>query len=112
MGRHAVKGAIVFTVIVTIQVLPVFVDNFVAITRYNAENSRKEAGVVRFDFFQELDRPESFRLVENYRDQADQAAHQQTAHYAKRRETVAPMMAAERTRVFLRNLDPTDAEWK
>lgn len=101
-----------FTVIVSIQVLPEFVEDFIAITRFNAENSRKETGVVRFDFFQEIECPESFRLVETYRDKADQLAHQQTAHYLKWRETVTPMMAAERTRVFLRNLDPTDAEWK
>ncbi|HPS32236.1 MAG TPA: putative quinol monooxygenase [Anaerolineaceae bacterium] len=100
-----------FTVIVTIQVVPECVQDFISITRYNASNSRLEAGVVRFDFFQELDRPESFRLVEIYREQADQAAHQQTEHYIKWREAAAPMMAAERTRVFLRNLDPTDAEW-
>lgn len=101
-----------FTVIVSIQVFPQSVEDFIAITRWNAENSRKEAGVVRFDFFQEIDQPESFRLVEIYREKADQAAHQQTAHYARWREITAPMMAAERTRVFLRNLDPTDAEWK
>ena len=101
-----------FTVIVSIQVLPECVDDFIAITRYNAENSRKEAGVVRVDFFQEIDNPASFRLVEIYRGKEDQAAHQQTAHYLKWRETVSPMMAGERTRVFLRNLDPSDAEWK
>jgi len=39
-----------FTVIVSIHVLPECVDDFIAITRYNAENSRLEAGVVRFDF--------------------------------------------------------------
>jgi len=100
-----------FTVIVSIHVLPECVDDFIAITRYNTENSRLEAGVVRFDFFQEIDDPNSFRLVEVYRSKDDQAAHQQSAHYQKWRETVASMMAGERTRVFLKNLDPTDAEW-
>ncbi len=89
-----------------------FVDNFVAITRYNAENSRKEAGVVRFDFFQELDRPKAFGWWKSTGIRRTRRRTSRRAHYAKWRETVAPMMAAERTRVFLRNLDPTDAEWK
>lgn len=100
-----------YTALVSIQVIPESIPEFVKITQYNSRNSRKEPGVVRFDFFQEIDHPENFKLIEVYHSKEDLAAHQQTEHYQKWRQTVEPMMASQRTRVFLANLDPSDEDW-
>ncbi|MFZ3071534.1 MAG: putative quinol monooxygenase [Anaerolineaceae bacterium] len=100
-----------YTALVSVHVMSESISEFIEITKYNAQNSRKEAGVVRFDFFQEIDHPENFRLIEIYRSKDALSAHQQTPHFLKWKEVVAPMMASERTRVFLTNLDPTDEEW-
>ena len=39
-----------FTMLVSIEVLPDFTDPFIEITLQNVLNSRQEAGVVHFDF--------------------------------------------------------------
>jgi quinol monooxygenase YgiN len=63
----------------------------------NACESVKEPGVARFDVVQESDDPTRFVLVEAYRGPAGAAAHKETAHYQKWRDTVAAMMAEPRT---------------
>lgn len=82
---------------VHIKVRPECVDAFMAATRANAEATRKEAGVIRFDLGQQLDDPTRFVLVEEYKSQEGHAAHRETKHYATWRDTVAVMMAEPRT---------------
>ena len=53
-----------FVMLVSIRVNPAFLDAFIDITRYNARASRAEPGVVRFDFFQDRDHPDTFKLLE------------------------------------------------
>ncbi|MCU0247203.1 MAG: antibiotic biosynthesis monooxygenase, partial [Bryobacter sp.] len=55
--------------------------------------------------------PTRFLLVEVYRDLAATAAHKETAHYAKWRDAVAPMMAEPRSSVKFANVFPEDAGW-
>jgi quinol monooxygenase YgiN len=62
----------------------------------NAQCSRQEPGVAQFDVLQQQDDPTRFVLVEVYRDTAAAAAHKETAHYARWRDAVAPMMAEPR----------------
>ena len=62
----------------------------------NAQHSRQESGVARFDVLQQADDPTRFLLVEVYRTQDDPARHKETAHYQKWRDTVADMMAEPR----------------
>ncbi len=82
--------------LVFVDVLPEFVNDFEEITKYNHENSRKEAGNVRFDVLHDNNDPTKFVLYEVYVDTDAAAAHKATEHYNKWRETVAPMMATPR----------------
>jgi len=81
---------------VLIHVKSQFLEDFISATLENAANSIAEPGILRFDFVQQADDPERFTLIEIYRSPEDQAAHRETAHYQKWRDTVAPMMAEPR----------------
>jgi quinol monooxygenase YgiN len=80
-------------------VKPEFVEAFRAATVENARLSAKEPGIARFDVVQQQDDPTRFVLVEVYRTADAPAKHKETPHYAKWRDTVAPMMAEPRTSV-------------
>ncbi|HRA06573.1 MAG TPA: putative quinol monooxygenase [Propionicimonas sp.] len=90
---------------VVVRVIPEGVDEFIGVTKANAEASRREPGIARFDVVQSLEDPTSFVLVEAYR--TDQAAvdHKETAHYAAWRDAVAPLMAEPRTALKYRDVD-------
>ncbi len=100
-----------FIVHVHIQVKPECVEAFKAATEENALNSVQEPGIARFDFAQQADDLSRFVLVEAYRTAAAQAAHKETAHYAKWRDTVVDMMATPRTSVKYANIFPGDPDW-
>jgi (4S)-4-hydroxy-5-phosphonooxypentane-2,3-dione isomerase len=74
-----------------------FVDAFILATLDNARNSMQEPGIARFDVLQQQDDPTRFTLIEAYRTDDAPAAHKATAHYARWRDTVEPMMAEPRT---------------
>jgi (4S)-4-hydroxy-5-phosphonooxypentane-2,3-dione isomerase len=96
---------------VFIKIKPDMVDAFKKATIDNAGNSRKEAGIARFDFIQQTDDPTRFCLVEVYRTPEAPALHKETAHYKKWADTVTDMMAEPRSRIIFSNVFPTDAEW-
>lgn len=100
-----------FVVEVDVQVTPESVPAFEDAVSRNAQASRREPGVVRFDVFQDRDDPGHFVLVEVYRDEAAVLAHKETAHYAAWRDAVAPMMARPRTSRKLRNVSPADVDY-
>jgi (4S)-4-hydroxy-5-phosphonooxypentane-2,3-dione isomerase len=87
------------------------VEDFIEATIENARNSIREPGIARFDVVQQTDDPTRFVLVEVYRDEAATKAHRETAHYAKWRDAVAPMMKEARTRTQFSNLFPEDGGW-
>ncbi len=89
-------------------VKPECVEAFKAATIENARQSVCEPGVARFDVLQQAEDPTKFILVEAYRTPDAPAKHKETAHYAKWRDTVAPMMAAPRTSVKFTNVYPED----
>jgi quinol monooxygenase YgiN len=93
------------------RVKPDAVDAFQAASLANADASRAEPGVLRFDLVQDREDPRHFVLVEIYRDAAAAAAHKQTAHYATWRDGVADMMAEPRRSEKLVNVAPDDAGW-
>jgi autoinducer 2-degrading protein len=97
--------------IVQAQVRPDCVDEFRAATEVNARESRREAGVIRFDVIQELEDPTRFVLIEVFRDPAAANSHRETAHYQHWRDTVAPLMAEPRTNKKYVNVSPEDAGW-
>ena len=92
-------------------VKPEMVEAFRQATAENARNSVRERGIARFDVIQQADDPTRFILVEVYRSQEATAAHKETAHYAKWRDAVAPMMAEPRSSVKFSNVFPADEGW-
>jgi (4S)-4-hydroxy-5-phosphonooxypentane-2,3-dione isomerase len=86
-------------------------DAFLAATQENAVASRDEPGIVRFDLLTDRADPTRVVLVEIYRDEAAAAAHKDTAHYQRWRDTVAPMMARPREATRYVNTSPGDSDW-
>jgi autoinducer 2-degrading protein len=82
--------------LVFVDVKPENVEDFRKITLYNHENSRKEAGNIRFDVLQDNNDPTKFVLYEMFASEEAAAFHKTTEHYLKWRETVAPYMASPR----------------
>lgn len=81
---------------VHVHVTPASIQAFIDATLANAQASLQEPGVARFDVLQDAADPTRFVLIEAYRTDDAPAAHKATAHYARWRDAVAPMMAAPR----------------
>jgi quinol monooxygenase YgiN len=96
---------------VDVYVKPEFIEEFRAATVENAQNSIREPGIVRFDLFQDNDDPTHFMLIEVYRSPEGHAAHRETAHYAKWRDTVGDWMAQTRVGTKYTNIFPDDNGW-
>jgi len=92
--------------LVHVHVKPDCVEAFLAATRENHENSVQEPGNRRFDVLQSPDDTTRFVLYEAYASEADAAAHKQTSHYLKWRDTVAGWMAEPRQGVRYAGLYP------
>ena len=71
----------------------------------------KEPGIARFDVIQQTDDPTKFILIEIYKTAQAPAAHKETAHYARWRDTVTEMMAEPRQGIKYTNIFPTDETW-
>lgn len=98
-------------VLVHVNVKPEFVEEFKRVTIENARNSVKEAGIARFDVIQQTDDPTKFILVEVYKTAEAPAAHKETSHYERWRDTVAEMMAEPRQGIKYSNIFPEDVDW-
>jgi autoinducer 2-degrading protein len=96
---------------VHVQVKPESVAEFKQATIENARNSIQETGIARFDVVQQQDDETKFVLVEVYRTPDAAAAHRETAHYAKWRDTVADMMAQPRQRATFNAVFPDPQGW-
>lgn len=96
---------------VHVHVKPEHVDAFHEATLANARESIKEPGIARFDVIQDSEDATRFVFVEVYRTAQAPAAHKETAHYLKWRDTVAPMMAEPRASRKYINRFPDDAGW-
>lgn len=92
--------------VVYVQVKSEYLKVFIDATRENHENSVKEKGNVRFDILQDATDPTKFVLYEAYETEQAVAAHKETAHYLKWRDTVAPWMAKPREGVKHKLLFP------
>ncbi len=97
-------------VCVHIHVKPEHREAFIEATLENARNTTQEPANLRFDVLQQADDPNRFVLYEVYRDDAGAAAHKQTAHYARWRDTVADWMQERRQGVKHTPLFPTSPE--
>ena len=96
---------------VSVHVKPDRIDAFKAATVENARHSIEEPGVARFDVLQHAGEPARFVLTEVYRSPEAAAAHKETTHYQRWRDTVADMMAEPRSSVKFENIFPTDEQW-
>lgn len=94
-----------------VKVKPELVEAFRQATMENARASVQEPGIARFDVVQAQDDASHFVLVEAYRTPEAVAAHRATAHYAKWRDTVEPMMAGPRERALYDSVFPEDQDW-
>ncbi len=95
-----------YITIVHIKVLPDYIDLFIKASTENHLESVKEPGNLRFDLLRSDDNPARFVLYEAYENESDAAAHKETAHYLKWRETVAPWMAVAREGIRYTGLQP------
>jgi autoinducer 2-degrading protein len=96
---------------VHVRVKPESVADFRQATIENARSSVQEPGIARFDVVQEKDDETRFVLVEVYRTPEAATAHKETAHYAKWRDTVAPMMAEPRQSTKYKAVFPDAQGW-
>ena len=84
------------TTCVYVRVLPEKIDEFIKASLENHYHSVQEPGNLRFDICQDAGDPSKFMLYEAYVDEKSAAAHKETAHYLKWRDTVAEFMAQPR----------------
>jgi quinol monooxygenase YgiN len=98
-------------VLVHVHVKEEFIETFKQASTDNASHSVKEEGIARFDVIQQADDPTKFILVEVYKTAQAPAAHKETAHYARWRDTVAEMMAEPRQGIRYTNIFPSDEDW-
>jgi quinol monooxygenase YgiN len=96
---------------IDVHVKPESVEEFIEVTIENARSSIQEHGIARFDLVQQQDDATRFVLIEAYRTMDAAAAHKETAHYAKWRDAVAPMMAEPRQRVLYNAVFPDAQSW-
>jgi (4S)-4-hydroxy-5-phosphonooxypentane-2,3-dione isomerase len=96
---------------VHVHVKPQSVEEFRQAAMENARASVQEPGIARFDVMQSQDDATRFVLIEVYRAPEASAAHKETAHYAKWRDAVAPMMAEPRQSVKYSAVFPDVNDW-
>jgi autoinducer 2-degrading protein len=91
---------------VYVHVKPEAVQEFIKASALNHIEAVKEPGNLRFDFVQQTDDPCRFMLYEAYESEEASAAHKNTPHYLKWRETVQVMMAEPRKGVKYNIIQP------
>ncbi len=97
--------------IINAHVKPGDIERFRVATLDNASHSIQEAGVIRFDVYQQTDDHSRFTLLEIYKTEDDPARHRETAHYLRWRDSVADMMAEPRSRATYQVVYPPESEW-
>lgn len=94
--------------VVHVQVKPQHVQDFISASRLNHEASVREPGNRHFDVLQSFDDHTRFILYEAYVSTEAAAAHKNTAHYLKWRDTVEPWMAVPRVGISYIGIFPPD----
>ena len=83
-------------IVVRLEVKPDRVGDFLKLVTFNAGESRKEPGNLRFDVVRSVDNSTVYRLYEVYRDEACVAAHRATPHFAKWRTEIEDLLVTPR----------------
>ena len=94
--------------LVSITVKPEHIQEFIAATHLNQEESAREPGNLRFDFLQHAEEPATFLLYEAYASKDAAVRHKQTPHYLRWRDLVTEWMAMPRKGVLYRALSPLE----
>ena len=92
VGPAPAPGAAGAVYVVThVDVIPPRKDDAVALLKQLGEDSRKDAGNVRFDVVQQTNRPNHFTVVEAWTNRQAFDAHGMAAHTRQFRDQLAPM---------------------
>jgi len=83
------------------------IEDFIRATEQNHLASINEPGNLRFDVIQSTDDSAHFVLYEAYKSADDAAAHKETEHYQRWRDTVADWMASPRKGIRYQGLMPS-----
>ena len=84
------------------------INDFIEAIIKNHNGTRKEPGNLRFDVLQSKDDPSRFLLYEAFESEEAVAAHKETEHFLKWRDTVAGWMEKPRERVSYNVIRPDD----
>jgi (4S)-4-hydroxy-5-phosphonooxypentane-2,3-dione isomerase len=95
-----------FVTCVHVYVKPDHIEDFMAASLTNHQNSVNEAGNCRFDILQSQEDSSCFMLYEAYDSEADATAHKDTEHYKTWRATVEDWMAEPRKGVRYKGIAP------
>lgn len=93
-------------IVVQIEPKPDKVEAFLELALFDAQNSRKEPGCLRFDVLKALDNPPRFAFYEVYKDEASVQAHRQTPHYARWIKEIEALQNVPRTATKYSTVDP------
>jgi autoinducer 2-degrading protein len=93
---------------VYVNVKPEFLGEFIEAIRENHRGSVTEPGNMRFDVLQQEDDPRRFMIYEVFESEEAVAAHKDSEHYLKWRETVKGFMASERYGVRYNVIEPSE----
>jgi (4S)-4-hydroxy-5-phosphonooxypentane-2,3-dione isomerase len=93
---QAVSFQLMHMIMVRLDVKPESLDDFIKLVTFNASQSRKEPGNLRFDVVRSIESPTRFALYEVYRDEAAVLAHQATSHYARWRAEIEALLVTPR----------------
>ena len=94
-------------IVVQIEPKPDMVEAFLELALFDAQNSRKEPGCLRFDVIKHLDNPPRFGFYEVYKDEAAVQAHRQTPHFARWAQEIGPLCAVPRVANKYSTVDPS-----
>jgi autoinducer 2-degrading protein len=81
-----------FTVHVFIEINDKDIEAFKKLTEDNVVNSRKEDGIISFDFYQQQDDKTKFLLAESYQNSEAQLIHRETEHFIRWRAGISDML--------------------
>ena len=94
-------------IIVRIEPKPDKVEAFLELATYDARNSRKEPGCLRFDVLRVLDNPAKFAFYEVYKDEEAVKAHRATEHFARWNREIEALQAVPRSSEKYSTIDPS-----
>ena len=95
-----------FVTLVQVHVVPEHIPAFIGASQANHAASVQEPGNLRFDILQSPEDPGHFVLYEAYRTRQDAAAHKETDHYKRWRDSVTDWMAEPRQGISYTGLYP------